>query len=131
VIVTFHDLQSAGDALNGSQLGSRSAVSLLLRQLAARPPFLFELRAETRVLTIGLAGNHGCVQFSRCDGETPYLMAWAGDNERSDRFTEFLAGGTLTPISDRYRLSIEFVEQVVGDFVVSGGMSSAVQWEEI
>lgn len=130
--VTFHDLQQLTNPINGTRLESMSAVGGFFRSQSGRKPFMFELRGENGcMLTIGLADGCAAVQHSSSEGSPPYLMAVAIDASDARGFVEFLAGGTLTPIPERFCLPVELAEKVVADFLIEGGKSEAVIWEEI
>lgn len=44
---------------------------------------------------------------------------------------EFLAGGTLTPVSGRFCIPMELVEEIASHFLRTGERSADVEWEEI
>jgi hypothetical protein len=74
-----------------------------LEKLGNREPFFFELVGENGYkLLVGFGKAIGCVQHSRTDGDTPYLMALAPGAWEAKDYFEFLAGDTPTPISQRY-----------------------------
>lgn len=128
----FQDLQRPGNPANGSTIQGGDEASELFRVLADRLPFLFELRGENGfVLTVGFAGDRGCVQHSPGNGSPPYLMAVLNDARDDGEFVEFLAGDTPTPIPRRFCLPIERVATVVDEFLAQGSRSGAVAWEEI
>ena len=106
--------------------------SLLLRSLKNHEPFLFELRGENGFkITIGLADNCGCIQYSSSEGWPPYMMALANESSEDDGYIEFLAGDTPTPISRRFCLPINDVERIASDFLMHGEKSDVTHWEEI
>ena len=130
--MTFQDFEQLENPMNGTSLDSPAALAELFRSLNGREPFLFELRGDSGFrLIVGFAEELGCVQYSPSDGSPPYLMAVAGETADGGRFLEFLAGGTLTPVSLRYCLPIDQVEKIAAYFLASGGKSAAVHWEEI
>jgi hypothetical protein len=130
--VTFQDLQRIDNPMNGTALESAAALAELFGSLDTRKPFLFELRGNDGfMLTVGFAGDHGCVQYGSSDGSPPYLLALTEAPADGSQFIEFLAGDTPTPIPRRFCLPIKQVEEIAIHFLVSGGRSSAVPWEEI
>ena len=103
-----------------------------MRSFDGRKPFLFELRRDNGLmLTVGFAGDRGCVQYSSSDGSPPYLLAVVEDPTDGGQFVEFLAGDTPTAISRRFCLPIEQVQEIAVHFLASGERTGAVLWEEI
>jgi hypothetical protein len=114
-----------------------TSASLLVRLLGelrrSRPPFMCELIGDNGfTLTVGLAGDIGCVQHGPSDGTPPYLMA-VGSNpvEPNAGEVEFVVGGTATPIDRRYSVPFKTVEQITANFIETGQRSPIVSWEEI
>ncbi len=132
MITTLFDIQDTKSALNGLVLESDARLTSVLDVLRNMSPRFIELVGENGYhLMIGIGGPNGCVQFSRTDGDLPYLMALGPDSVETDGHLEFLAGGTLTPISMRYILSFETTKQIAIDFLNTGNRSPRVQWKEI
>ena len=130
--VTFQDMQQLDNPMNGRCFANAPEIASFFQSLAGRQPFLFELRGENGfMLTIGFANDRGSVQYCSNDGLPPYLMALSNDAEDEDGGVEFLAGNTPTPISQRFCLPMQRVEEIVQHFVMVGGRSDAVFWEEI
>lgn len=130
--IIFKDLQEPGNPLNGTQIDSAQEFRGILRRLAKRTPFLFELRSDKGYrLTIGYAGQEGCAQYSASDGSPPYLMATSSQSLGEPDFVQFLAGDTPTPIPGRFCLPINVIEHVAKDFIEGAKRSEAVGWEEI
>lgn len=128
----FLDLQQEdANPLNGSIIGP-DELAAVLRSGSLREPFLCELttNSETR-LTLGIGPGEGCVQYSSADGEPPYLMARSAKELPAGEEMEFLAGGTLTPISGRFRIPMELIEETAARFLATGERSENVEWEEI
>jgi hypothetical protein len=129
--VTFVDLENESNRLNGSVLAREEELADLLTELAARSPFVFELRGENGyMLQIGIARAEGCVQHSPVNGDVPYMMALASNRGNGDD-VEFALGGTPTPISRRYIMPLERVREIVLHFVQTGNRGPMVGWEEI
>lgn len=133
VCCTFRDYQDDKNPLNGTVIDSPSALSELLQSFRGRQPFLFELREDPGfTLTIGFGGEYGCVQYSRSDGEPPYEMAvWAAAPEESEKSVCFLAGDQDTEIAAKFCLPTEEIKSIAAQFVVGGGKSQTVRWEEV
>ncbi len=129
--VTFHDLEHPSPPPEQSSFFRPADVMQLLRSLNTSNPFLVELLGENGFrLTIGLAEDCATVQFSSSEGVPPFCVA-VGDSGASNEFVEFTAGGTPTPISQRFCLSLAMMEQIVACFVTTGGKWDGVLWEEI
>jgi hypothetical protein len=130
----FQDLQDQANPRNGQLLrDGREAVSLLNELRQTRQPFMCEFTADNGFnLTVGIAGEFGCVQHSSNDGMPPYLMAIVTTTARPGQADiEFLVGNTTTPIDGRYRLPFGTVAEIVADFVTTGGRHNQVSWEEL
>lgn len=79
----------------------------ILETLRNTEPFFFELVGDNDYkLLVGLGNTIGCVQYSRSDGDTPYLLAVAPGEQDAEDYVEFLTANTLTPISKRYRMPL-------------------------
>jgi hypothetical protein len=133
VSCTFRDFQDDSNPFNGMVLDSQSGLSELLESFRGRQPFLFELREDPGfTLTIGFSCECGCVQYARSDGEPPYEMAVRGlASEEDEKSVWFLAGDQPTEIDAKFCLSIEQIRSIATQFVVSGGKSQTVSWEEV
>lgn len=98
--------------------------------------FVCQLEGENGfMLTIGVGNEVGCVQHSRIDGDSAYLVALApsyqGDEEEGEENDlEFLCGNTPSPIPKRNILPFAMVKKIVAYFVATGERSPAVSWEE-
>lgn len=128
--VVFHDLEHGDNPQNGKALQSRAELAALFAELRAiRPPFMCEFAGDRGyTLTVGIAGDYGCIQHASNDGSPPYLMAV--DMAAMGRAIEYVVGGTATPIDARYRVSSAAIEQVVAEFIATGERSAVVRWEE-
>jgi len=130
--VTFQDLQDLDDSMNGARVETPAALAGLFRSLRGRKPFMFELRrGNGPMLTVGLAGDCGSVQFSPSDGKPPYEMAVGNETSEEEGFVDFLVGNTPTPVPQRFCLPIDKVLKVAEDFLLHGSKSSTVRWDEI
>ena len=129
--VIYHDLEDPSSALNGTEFFEPGEVPPLFAKLRGRKPFVFELVGENGyMLSVGFGDERGSVQFSPADGTPPYLMAVSEDVTETDEFTEFLAGGTPTPIPQRFCLPLSVVEELVSEFVREGTRSKLASWAE-
>ena len=73
--VLYANQQDDLDPMNGTVIDGVKLAELLDGR-RKKPPFLARLSGENGFeLMIGIGGNVGCAQYSRSDGELPYLMA--------------------------------------------------------
>jgi hypothetical protein len=130
--VQFFDRQDEQNPLNGSTISQRDRLLEVLNRLQGRAPFFCELVGKNgyKVL-LGIGGATGCVQYSKVDGNPPYLMAVSRNQERPKENAEFLIGGTLSPILSRYCLPIDTVKEIAAYFQMTGERSPMVSWEEV
>jgi hypothetical protein len=132
VFVTFFDQQDASNPLNGSAIADGEELSRLLDSLRTRSPFLAELiGANGYILVVGIGGPVGCVQYSRSDGDPPYLVAVAPNPIAEDEYIDFLIGNTPTPIPVRHIFPFEKVKEIARYFQETGARSATVSWEEV
>ena len=132
MIVRFLDQQDESNPLNGSVIADNERLLGLLDSMRTRQPFIAALFGENGYhLTAGIGGAIGCVQYSRSDGDSPYLVAVASNPIAEKGDIEFLCGNTPTPISVRYILPIEKVKEIACYFQAAGARSATVSWEEI
>jgi hypothetical protein len=132
--VKFQDLEELDNPRNGEHLASASQVVGLLDDLhSSRPPFMCELIGDNGfMLTVGIASEDGCVQYSPSDGNPPYYMAVGSPQLQANMGdVEFTVGGTATPIDRRYCLPFDRVKQIASYFTQTGDRSPDVPWEEI
>jgi hypothetical protein len=131
VIVRLFDQQDESNPLNGSVIADNEQLSRILDSLRTREPFFAELFGENGYnLMIGIGGTIGCVQYSRSDGNSAYLVAVAPKPIAEKGYVEFLIGNTPTPVSMRYILPFEKVKQIVNYFLETGARSAKVSWED-
>jgi hypothetical protein len=130
MIVTFFDREDDMNHLNGTIVRDSSHLFKILDSLRNREPFFCELVGDNGYCLLVGVGQKGCVQYSRSDGEPPYLGAVASNREREAGYIEFLTGGTPTPISKRECMPFDTVREIAGYFQETGGMYPGVAWEE-
>jgi hypothetical protein len=132
MIVRLLDLQDESNPLNGSIIADSEQLARMLDSLRTRKPFLAELLGDNGYsLTVGIGGTVGCVQYSRSDGSSVYLVAMASNATPAEGEIEFLCGGTLTPVAIRYILPFETVKEIANYFLETGARSARVRWEEV
>lgn len=131
MIARFFDQQDEANPLNGTIVSDGEQLSQLLDELRTREPFFAELFGDNGYkLLIGIGRTRGCVQYSRADGHSAYLVAVAPSPIADERYMEFLIGDTPTPISMRYILPIDKVKEITSYFIQTGARSAKVTWED-
>lgn len=132
MIISFEDRENLDNTLNGSSFENPESLIKFLHSLSLEHPFFCELVGENGYnLLLGLGNVWSCIQYSRADGDPPYLMALHDENSEDGSDLEFLIGGTTTPVPYRFRLSWRQLEEIVRYFSETGKYSPAVRWEEI
>jgi hypothetical protein len=133
----FNDLQDYSSSLDGAIVCDRNELFAVLDCVRDREPFICELEGENEYkLTIGAGKEVGCVQYSRSDGDPPYLVALApghqaGEEEEEQEYVEFLCGNTATPIPKRNILPFEMGKRIAAYFIETGERCPAVSREEV
>ena len=129
--VTFFDIEDQDNALNGTVIRNGEQLFQILDGLRNRPPFICELVNENGFeLVIGI-GTNGFAQYGRSRGLPPYMVALAPGSEQEQGETEFLAGGTPSPISNRYCMPFDSVRKIAGHFLETGQRHPTFSWEEV
>ena len=130
MIVTIFDREDERNKVNGLSTDRWSLLVQILESMLRRKPFCCELRGENGYdLMIGI-GSLGHAQYSRADGDPPYLMALA-NKPSARRSVEFLLGGTATPIKARFCMPFEEIIDIARYFQETGERSPKVNWEEV
>jgi hypothetical protein len=81
-------------------------------------------------LTIGIGHPYGFVEFISETLEPPYMIAIDQDSEKSEKFYEFDAGGTPTPIPAAKCLPVDVVIDIVIYFYKNKELPTDIQWEK-
>lgn len=131
--VTILDMNDETNTLNGSVLQSAEDAVRIFNDVSDRGRFAFKLESDNgSTLDIGISHQVGFAQHTPSDDTLPYRVACLADSPPlGEGDTEFVVGGTATPIDNRYCLPNSVIIQVVKEFVESGELSSEVIWEEI
>jgi hypothetical protein len=129
--VTFLDIEDSANSLNGFTISDSVRLLQVLAGLRKREPFFCQLTGENKFkLTIGV-GNVGCAQYSPADGSPPYRVALAPNKETAKGYSEFFAGGTPTPVLNRYCMPFDSVRKIAVYFLETGGAHPAFKWEKL
>jgi hypothetical protein len=129
--VTFFDQEDQANDLNGTVIGDNARLFQILESLRNRLPFTCELQGENGFCLIVGIGKVGFVQYARCDGSPPYLVAIADGKESQDGYSEFLCGGTPTPIPNRNCMPFDSIREIAGYFRETGRAHPFWRWEEV
>jgi hypothetical protein len=113
MIVKTRDCQDQTSSVNGLAVTNDEQLIQILDSLRSRKPFFAGLvRNNGCTLLIGIGEEVGCAQFSRSNGDPPYLMAVAPRQFAEHESVEFLAGNTPTPVPSRYILPFEKIKEI-------------------
>lgn len=128
--VKFFDIEDETNRLNGTDVRDVKLLLQIFNDLRGREPFFCELVGDNdHELLVGI-GAVGCAQFGRSGVRPPYFMAVApGSHDPGE--TEFLAGGTPTPVSNRYCMPFSSICEIVAHFLETGHVHPSFAWEEI
>jgi Immunity protein Imm1 len=130
--VRYENQQDQRDLMNGNEIGTIGELAKLLDERRNSEPFLAELAGQNGYeLMIGLGSGVACAQYSRSDGEPPYLMAVAPQRRMKGRYVAFLMNNTPTEIPMRFILNFDEMKQIALYFLETGDRSGAFSWEEI
>jgi hypothetical protein len=134
--VTFFDRQDESNPNNAKQIDNSDQLLKLLTSLRNRAPFFVELLGENGyALLVGIGPVTGRIQYSPGNGTLPYLMA-VGDSAiqnpstKDQDYVEFLTSDAPTPVSKRYCLPFDVVQQGAAYFLETGNRIPTLMWEE-
>jgi hypothetical protein len=129
--ITYQNLTDENDPDNGREFSSTKDVIRLMTVItpSRRRPYSFDLLADNgRILTVGIEGEFGIAQYTVKAGG-PFVMAVDQSTYHLGDL-KFVVGGTLTPVSGRYRVPTTKIEHTVKAFVATGELTMQVEWEE-
>jgi hypothetical protein len=131
--VTFFDRDDAANHFNGTLISNDDTLLriLMLQSKQDRPPFFCELVGENGFCLLVGIGRIGCAQYSRSDGEVPYLMAVANERSPKGGCIEFLFQGIPTDVRAGFCVSFPIVLEIAKYFRETGGAYPAISWEKI
>jgi hypothetical protein len=130
--VQYANQQDDSDPMNGTVIAESGKLEELLNWRRNKPPFFIRLSgANGYEIMVGIGGEVGCVQYSRSDGEPPYLVAVPPRPHMTSGDVEFLTGNTLTPVPARNIVSFEELKQIAIYFLQTGERSDVVSWEPV
>ncbi len=126
----FVDMENRSNPANGTVLLDAESTGNLFDALDRNLPLICELKAENGYkLTIGLGTEIGFAQYSKTDGDPPYLVAVA--DGIVDRNHVFFIDGTETEISREHCLAYAVVREIAMFFTETGMRSDCAVWVEI
>jgi hypothetical protein len=130
--VLYKNQQDKSDPMNGAVITEGAKLVELLDSCRNDPPFFARFSGDNGFkIMVGIGRDVGCIQYSRSDGEPPYLVALSVDCPTNGKDVEFWTGGTATPIPARFILSSDELKQIALHFLETGERSDAVFWESI
>ena len=130
MILKFFDRDDEANELNGITVRDSRHLRQVLEAQTYKQPFVCELVGENGFqLTIGV-GKLGCVQYARCDGSPPYLMAVSGSRAMIGADKEFMLGGTPSSIPARFCMPFEEVIEIAVYFMETGKACPSFSWEQ-
>lgn len=101
--VRYFNRQDKSDLMNGVEISESSKLAELLDDRRKNLPFIADLSADNGYeLMLGIGADIGCVQYSRTDGEPPYLVALPAQQHVKSRYFEFLMNDSPIAISGRH-----------------------------
>ena len=128
----YENQQEDADPKNGMIISSGTQLDAVLDAGRIGTPVFVRLSGDNGFeIMVGIGRNVGCIQYSRSDGEPPYLVALSVDCPTEGEDVEFWTGGTATPIPARFILSSDELKQIALHFLETGQRSDAVFWESI
>jgi len=127
--VRYVNTQDKSDPMNGAVIFDANKLTELIDARRNRNPFIADLIADNGFeLMIGIGGSVGCAQYSRSDGEPPYLMAASRQRPVKRGVIEFYTNDTPTPFAARYIIGFDELKEVAVHFLRTGERSDAVSW---
>ena len=130
--VIYLNYQDEADPMNGATISNADALVQLLDDRKNEAPFLAELSGDNGYhIEFGIGGTFACVQYSRSDGELPYLVALPPHPHVTSGYVEFLTANTPTPVPARNILSFDELKRIALDFLETGERCLAFSWEPV
>jgi hypothetical protein len=130
--VRYKSYQDKSDPMNGAVISENEQLMTLLDRRRNDPPFLAELSGDNNYhIEFGIGRDFCCVQYSRSDGEPPYLVAVPPHPHMTRGYVEFLTANTPTPVPARNILSFDELKQIALHFLETGERSDAFSWDSI
>ncbi len=130
--ILYLNHQDDFDPMNSAVFSDGGKLGELLEARKKQPPFLAKLSGDNGFeLMIGIGRTVGCAQYSRSDGNPPYLMAMSPRPPMNNGGFEFLTADTLTPIPARHILRFVELKEIALHFLVTGERSTEFGWENV
>ncbi len=130
--VRYDNEQDDTDPMNGAVIANGGQLSELLNGRRSNPPLFIRLSGSNGYeMMVGIGVEVGCVQYSRSDGEPPYLVAVPLRPHMTGGDVEFLTGDTATPVPARNIVSFDELKQIALYFLQTGERSYVVSWEPV
>lgn len=130
--VEYKNQQDHFDPMNGAVFSDGAKLGQLLDARRHQPPIGARLSADNGYeLVIGIGGKFAFVQYSRSDGDPPYLLAMSADPPMKSGGVEFFVGNTPTPVTARHIIRFAELRQIALHFLETGERIDRVAWEEL
>src|SRR4029077_13470835 len=130
--VRYLNYQNKFDPMNGIVIAEEEKLTELLYDRRNERPFIAELYGDHGYhMAFGIGGDLGFVQYSRTNGNAPYLMAVSHHPPARRGYVEFLTANTPTPFASRYIISFDELKAVALHFLKTGDRSGGVLWQEL
>lgn len=130
--VRYVNEQDKSDPMNGAVIADSGTLADVLEGRRKNAPFIAKLSGDNGYeFAIGLGSGVGFAQYSRLDGDPPYLVAVPARRRVTGRYIEFLMNNTPTAIPARHILGFEEVKRIALHFFETGERSESFSWESI
>lgn len=130
--VIYLNYQNEADPMNSAEITDKATLTQLLDSRRNEIPFLAELSGDNGYhIEFGIGGRFACVQYSRSDGQPPYLVAVPPRPHMKSGDVEFLTADTPTPVPARNILTFDELKQIALHFFETGERSDAFSWEPV
>ena len=132
MIVRYLNHQDKHDPLNQKNIMQPQQLMELLNCRRKQSPFIAELSADNGFqITFGLSIESCVAQYSRANGDPPYLMAISHHPPLRTGYFEFLTANTPTPFAARYIIAFDELKEVLLYFLQTGQRSASVDWQQL
>lgn len=129
--VSYQNEQDHFDSMNGAVFSDGVKLGQLLDVRRRQPPFAASLSGDNGFeLMVAVGGKVGSVQYSRSNGDPPYLLAMSPNPPMKSGGVEFFVDNTPSPFTARHIVRFAELREIAVHFLETGENSSNVSWEE-
>jgi hypothetical protein len=130
--IKYVNQQDKFDIMNGEVITDEASLIDLLNRRRSCAPFFGRFSGDNGFeLVIGMGGEIGCAQYSRTDGDPPYLVAVPLQPRLTSGYVEFLTANTPTPVPARNILTFDELKKIALYFLETGERNDAFSWDSI